>query len=62
HDGVAKCHRGVDHLGAHCGSSEAGSEYTWPNQGGTPRAPRRAAATARHKLRRACTLRRSSPN
>ncbi|MEU1592707.1 hypothetical protein ABZ468_07570 [Streptomyces sp. NPDC005708] len=36
-DGVAKCHRGFDHLGAHRGFSAAGREYTWPNQGERPR-------------------------
>jgi hypothetical protein len=37
HDGVAKCYRGFDHLGAHRGFSAAGREYTWPNQGERPR-------------------------
>ncbi|MFF3879107.1 hypothetical protein [Streptomyces sp. NPDC001978] len=37
HDGIARCHRGRDHLGAHRGFSAAGREYTWPNSGERPR-------------------------
>ncbi|MEU6324659.1 hypothetical protein [Streptomyces sp. NPDC047009] len=32
HHGVARCHRGRDHLGAHRGFSTAGREYTWPHR------------------------------
>jgi hypothetical protein len=37
HHGIARCHRGRDHLSYHRGFSAAGREFTWQNLGERPR-------------------------